>query len=287
MSWPFQKKKTLPEPPTSPSSMPSVVETRKRRCFFTKNDLEENVLFTEVTIIETVPPDAPADPVFRDDFFYLCGRLQESPHPSLLKLLDFGEEKGRLYRAWEKRPLCHLSYTAATQGPADQAVVRSIMELLDGFLHMRFLGLSLSPALIHYLSIDSQGCFLARFPLTLKLDFPNAEYRHYEFITFAQCPDECKTFSWGGPPVRDDVAFQFQLGTLLWMTLSHQMPFLTAPHYALARGLDLKRYPFDFGPTLTPVLTKLTEPDPRKRFPTLEAAIEALRPEPERSLAQS
>lgn len=265
-----------------PRSEPSAVEIRNRRCFFTKNDLEENVLFTESTIIEALPLEGSADPVFRDDFFYMCGRLQESPHPSLLKLLDFGEENGRLYRAWEKRLLCHLSYTSAIRGPANEALMRSLVELLDGFLHMRSLGLLLLPDLIHCLSIDSKGCFLARFPLTLKSDFPNAEYRHYEFIVFAQCPDEYRAYSRGEPPVRGDVSFQFQLGTLLWVALSHQVPFLTTPYHALAKGLDLKRQSFDFGPTLTPVLLKLTEPDSHKRFPTLEAAIEALRPGLER-----
>lgn len=265
-----------------PRSEPSVVEVKNRRCFFTKSDLEDNVLFTESTIIETLPPGDSADPVFRDDFFYLCGKLQESRHTSLLKLLDFGEENGRLYRAWEKRPLCHLSYTAATRGPANEALMRSLVKLLDGFLHMRSLGLSLSPDLIHYLSIDSEGCFLARFPLTFKSGFPNVENRYYEFITFAHCPDEFKAYSRGGPPARGDVSLQIQLGTLLWVALSHQMPFLTAPCYAFSRGLELKRRPFDFGPTLTPVLTRLTEPDSRKRFPTLEAAFEALRPGLER-----
>ena len=281
MIWPFQKKKTsLRETQAFPPlSGLSSLDRQVVRVFFTKEDLlDNNVIFTEATIIETVSPEDSADPVFRDDFFYMCGKLQESPHPSMLKLLDFGSENGRLYRAWERRPLQLLSLEAATRGLGDEALIRSISEMFDGFLHLRDLGLSLSPALIHYLSIDTKGCFLVRLPFTFKSEFPITEHRHYQFQAFAHCPDDILATYRNGPLVSADIVFQFQLGILLWAAFSHQMPFRYPPGYILSRGLDFERQPFDFGPTLTPVLLRLTEPDSRKRYPTLEAAFEALRP---------
>lgn len=277
MIWPFSKRKKPPKPeqPLSLVSEPS--EREKIRWFFREDELEKSVVFTETVIVETVSPEDTKEPVFRDDFFYLCGRLRDREHPFVPRLLDFGEENGRLYRAWERRPLQNFLCKVASQTLRRESLIQIHLESLDGFLHMRELGLPLTPELLHGLSIDSKGCFPGRVPLTIKSNTSLGDIYNFGFVMNSFCPDKLKAIWKGGAPILQDIAFQFSLGTLLWVAWSDRFPFRYPPGSAVPKGVEPERLPFDFGPALTPVLTRLTEPDSGKRYPTLETAFEALR----------
>lgn len=252
-------------------------ESEKMRQFFREDELEKSVAVTEAFIIESVTPERSRDPVFRDDFFYLCRRLREHEHPSIPRLVDFGEENGRLYRAWERRPLEQFLHRIALRLPEERFLVQSLLDLLDGFLHMRELGLPLTPELLHSLSLDSKGCFLGRVPLTLKSGFYQGDFYKFRFSVNSLCPDNLKAFRENSPPVSPDVVFQFSLGTMLWVVWSDRFPYCEPPASASLGPYRPERHPFDFGSALTPVLNRLTELDSGKRFPTLEDALNALR----------
>lgn len=279
--WPSKKKRKLPSrAPSSGSELPDAIvlyEHKEALSFFTAADLKENVVFTERTIVEFASLESSQDPVFRDGFLYLCRTLSERPHPVTMKLLDYGEENGRLYRAWERRGLSLLSRYTCCGNPGEQA--RNFLNLLDGFLYLRDIGFSLHGPHIITLSVDGRGCFLGRVPWALHLDPPGPEEVHPLVVVSAWCPDAIKSLRKGEKcGVDSAISFQFQLGTFLWMLLSHQPPFTQAPGFFIASGKAFERRAFDFGPILTPVLIKLTEPDSLDRYLTLDEAIAALKP---------
>lgn len=251
--------------------------------FFSKKDLEESVIITDSAIIEMVSPSDSCNPVFRDDFLYLCERLRAFTHPSLPVLIDSGEAQGRLYRVWQGRPLRPLTQVM-TRRPGNKVVLHALLHWLDGISAMRVLGLPLAPDLIRFLSLDSEGIFLARLPFTLKSRFPSRENYHALFDVFSTCPDELAARSNKGLALAPHTVFQFQLGTLIWAAWSGQLPFREPPALVSQRGGQFERQLFDFGPLLTPVLLRMTKPESRKRFPTLTAALQALKPAFEQAL---
>ena len=261
--WPFRQKHL--ELPTKTESPPvrEDLDHYSVRYLVGRDERQAVYEWTDKLIFEFVPREDTADPVFRDDFFYLAAKLQAIEHPGLIKLKEFGEEQGRLYRVWERRrfwPLVCAKTSCVTEE------TKRLQVLLGA---LRTLSAQISPSLltvpVRYMSSDAQGHFLARPPQTLK-----------KWRTFHDCEDRnlAATFSFHGHTGQSEptaLSHQFALGTLVWSRLSAWYPY---DQYPSAPGAERRHK--DFGPDLTPVLYKLTELDMNQRYPTLDQAFKDL-----------
>ncbi len=113
-----------------------------------------------------------ADPVFRDDFLYLAAKLREVDHPSVLKLLDFGQEETRLYRVWEARPFSSGFGMYRPDRADTSKTMKQLASLFDGLLTLKAIGFPVEWLSVVSFSLDQQGYFVARFPATMKIAGP-------------------------------------------------------------------------------------------------------------------
>lgn len=127
-----------------------------------------NFFFSADKIIEFASEDSSADPVFRDDFLYLASRLREIDHPSILKLLDFGQEETRLYRVWEARHFSSGFGLYRKDRGETSKIMTQLASLFEGVLTLKTMGLPVEWLSVVSFSLDQRGYFVARFPSTMK-----------------------------------------------------------------------------------------------------------------------
>lgn len=266
-----------PETPPEQEPAPFVSIDPGHATLVSKVELQHSFSFTETLIIESVTAKLSSDPVFKDEYLYLSHRLKANPHPAVLKLIDYGSENGKLYRAWERRNFRSIFNDNPHSTPNDPKA--KVLQILDGFKHLLALDLPVwDLRLPQFVSADKDGFFVARLPLTLKavLNQPTESFftppRQMILLDLFMEPEffdtELKSESAGA---------QFQMGSFCWVILSRgALPYSTHPGYARRFEVPVERVDHDFPQPLNDVLYRLTELDPQKRYPSFEEGLAEL-----------
>lgn len=226
--------------------------------------------WTDKLIFEFVPLNYSADPGFRDDFLFLSNKLQEIDHPGFIKLMDFGERNGRLYRAWERRFFYPVVFYPGRTALQEAEAFFPLLQALE------LLGQQVDPSLARFplnlFSTESRGHFIARPPQTLKkwrTFFDDRDQDFSSVILFHQYAEE-------DPEQTPDLSYQFAMANLIWLQLAKAFPY-TRPAIARFHNHTVERLDQDFGPNLGPVLYRLTDLDPEARYSTLQEAFSITR----------
>jgi hypothetical protein len=276
--WPFSRKHKKSDYELQVEQGNKEADERRRWAFLDQKEVryllgrrERRAVYewTEKLIFEFVPLDYSAHPGFRDDFFHLSHKLQAIDHPGLIKLVDFGEKNGRLYRAWERRTFYPVAFRHDRTASQEAEAFLPLLQTLE------LLGKEIAPNLARFplnsFSTDAHGHFLARPPQTLKkwrTFFDAADRECNSPLVFHQHAEE-------NPEQDPDLSYQFALGTLIWLKISKAFPY-SKPPMARFNGLKVERQNQDFGPNLGPVLYRLTNLDMKARYPTLQEALAAI-----------
>lgn len=121
--------------------------------------------FAQTRIVELASETDSQDPEFRDLFGFFAHKLREERPPGILGLIGVGEEKGRLFRVWERREFS----SACASSLGDSIRSRELLAtLLDGLLYLN----GLFPVQVLHVpafSIDRDGLFVARLPFTTRV----------------------------------------------------------------------------------------------------------------------
>ena len=203
--------------------------------------------FTQTQIVEFASETDSKAPEFRDHFKFLAHNLREGKPPGVLRLLDVGEDEGRLFRIWERREFS----SACVKSLGDSQKTReSLLTLVDGLIYLS----GLFPVQVLHVptfSLDNEGFFVARLPFTTTIPkesvFPGDLLRRE--ITFldlnAAMPyDE---------PSRADIFLSY-LGNFVCHQLTGQWLYQKAPMTKMGTGVMPERSSLDLDPKLLAVL---------------------------------
>lgn len=149
-------------------------------------------------------------------------------------------------------------------------MARAIHGSLEGLLHLLELGICFETnALYRLISLDEQGPFVARLPLTKDVPIKSPAGYYQQILAWTQ-PPEAEVFE---PLLETSSEVQFRVGCLVWLLLA-EIPAYENLGSRLTRP---KRRDYDFGPALNRILLQMTELDSSRRFATLGQAFRELR----------
>ncbi len=225
--------------------------------------------FTSDRIIELASESESQKPEFRDHFKLLAHKLREDRPPGLLRLLDIGEEKRRLFRVWERREFA----SACVSSLGDSARTRKLLStLLDGLLYLDEV-FPVQTLHVSAYSLDSEGIFIARLPFTAKVSsetvFPgDLGRREMTFLDInAAMPHREAS--------RADIFLSY-LGNFVCHQLTGQWLYSKPPMTKLGTGVMSERSSLNLETEMLRILYRMAPESQTGRFPVVVEALHEL-----------
>lgn len=251
------------EPKSSNLNQPMnwAIRLFEERVLIDNEDFSQNFRENQDVLIEFASMKNSTDPEFRREFFSLAEKLKRVEHPAILKLYSFGEDDGRLYRAWANR---RLFYAGAFPAENSAERRRELAQAVEGFQILHEIGVTLQNHSPRFLSYD-RGVFIARYPFVPCGDAGQSNYlpRFMYYTTPAN------------PELLADRCFLIQLGVFLSASLTGTIPFIEPPLYSISKGQPVIRREIPLESPLKEVLDRLTQLEPDTNYPKLATGLKA------------
>lgn len=250
--------------------MITLYRTPAQRYLVSDKELQECFYFADEAVLEFAPRELSQDKAFQDQFGYLAELLKDLEHPGVLRLLYWGMDNGRLYRAWEKRNLdgaiCYLNRKPEYRRVRQERLV----SLLDALETIWAKGLDLK-SFVRRVGYDYGGLFVARLPLTMEYEIPSLGDR-----LMAQC-EFFSTLPVDYPRMVD-LCFLMELGCFCSLWLCGRYPVDRPATLSLPpHSMPYRKLVLDLEPELLAVIHRLMEIDPEKAYPSRKSGLQELK----------